>query len=309
MRRKILCLLSVILMLVLSGCAMAVQQSKQPGEPFFVYFIPADYDAACGADAIRAETVYLEHIEELVAEQTAGVLMRRLIDGAEDETMRSAIPSGTELLKCTLEGDHMTVDMSSRYRTLSGVALTLADYCVTLTLSQLPEVNTVSVTVRGKELDYRDTQVFSAEDVMLSNTEDVVEMVEATLYFPDAHGVPTGETRQLYLYEGDTRAKVLLAELRKGPTVEQLGAAVQIDLLPQSVWVEDGYCYVNLPPEKTMEAGFKEPVRQTLELTARSLCSLKSIHAVQFLVDGAYEMNYGGVPIRQSYSPERMTQS
>lgn len=304
MRRTILCLLSAIFLLAISGCAMAVQQAKQTGEPFSVYFIPADYDEACGGDALLAETVYLKNTEQMSVEQKAGVLIRRLIDGAESETMCSAIPSGTEFLSCTLEKGHMTVDMSSRYRLLSGVALTLADYCVTLTLTQLQEVDTVSVTVRGKELDYQDTQVFSADDVMLSNTEDVVEMVEATLYFPDTHGVPTPETRQLYLYEGDTRAEVLLAELRKGPTAEQLGAAVQIDLLPQSVWVEDGYCYVNLPPEKTLEAGFKEPVQQTLELTARSLCSLPSIHAVQFLVNGAYELSYGGVPIRQSYSPE-----
>ena len=44
----------------------------------------------------------------------------------------------------------LTVDFSSTYGTLSGIDLTLADYSVVLTLTQLEEVETVMITVGGE---------------------------------------------------------------------------------------------------------------------------------------------------------------
>lgn len=38
--------------------------------------------------------------------------------------------------------------------------LSLADYAITLTLTQLPDVARVRITVLGEELDYRSRQVF-----------------------------------------------------------------------------------------------------------------------------------------------------
>lgn len=73
--------------------------------------------------------------------------------------------------------------MTSGYGGLSGVALTLADYAVTLTLTQLPEISTVSVTVRGRELGYRGSQVFAPDDVLLSTTEDVVDTSDGYAVF------------------------------------------------------------------------------------------------------------------------------
>ena len=82
-------------------------------------------------------------------------------------------------------GAYAKVDLSSNYRSLSGVALTLADYAITLTLTQLPQIAIVSITVRGQDLAYRDTQTFTARDVLLSSNEDVIGTVPATLYFLD----------------------------------------------------------------------------------------------------------------------------
>ena len=47
----------------------------------------------------------------------------------------------------TLNNGLLTVDFSSTYGTLSGIDLTLADYSVVLTLTQLEEVETVMITV------------------------------------------------------------------------------------------------------------------------------------------------------------------
>lgn len=82
--------------------------------------------------------------------ELAEYLVTELLAGPEDAALTSAIPEETTLLSLELDGTRAKVDLSSRYRLLSGVALALADYAITLTLTQLPEISAVSVTVRGQ---------------------------------------------------------------------------------------------------------------------------------------------------------------
>ena len=100
--------------------------------------------------------------------------MAELLKGPLNETLKSPIPSGTTLLSLKVEGTRAFVDLSLAYSTLSGVALTLADCAITLTLTQLPEILSVKITVRGQELAYRDRQVFTTRGVLLAPEEDVV---------------------------------------------------------------------------------------------------------------------------------------
>ena len=46
-----------------------------------------------------------------------------------------------------IRGSHAKVDLSAAYRSLSGIDLTLADYCVTLTLTQISAIRSVSIPV------------------------------------------------------------------------------------------------------------------------------------------------------------------
>ncbi len=80
------------------------------------------------------------------------------------EDLTSAIPEGVTLRKWTLYNGLLTVDFTSGYGTLSGIDLTLADYSVVLTLTQLEGVETVMITVDGEMLAYRDHQRLTAED-------------------------------------------------------------------------------------------------------------------------------------------------
>ena len=109
------------------------------------------------------------------------MLMQELLAGPQDETLRSTIPAGTALLSLDMEGSRALVDLSTPYGTLSGVALTLADQAITLTLTQLPDIMSVKITVRGRELAYREKQVFAARDVLLAPEGDVVSTVDVML--------------------------------------------------------------------------------------------------------------------------------
>ena len=177
------------------------------GETYDLYFLEADLSDAPGGDApAGGAAVHRESGEVRDTRELAEYLVTELLAGPEDAALTSAIPEETTLLSLELDGTRAKVDLSSRYRLLSGVALALADYAITLTLTQLPEISAVSVTVRGQPLAYRDRQIFTARDVLFSSNEDVIDTLNATLYFLDETGGLTPVEMTLDLYEGDTQA-------------------------------------------------------------------------------------------------------
>lgn len=129
------------------------------------------------------------------------------------------------------------------------MALTIADYCVTLSLTQIPGIYAVRITVDGEELPHRDTQIFRPSDVLLSSEEDVVRSLDVVLYFPEASSQQLlARQKTLTLYEGESAMGVLMEALQAGP--EEDGV---LPLLPDGFHVltvrlaEDGVCHLNLP--------------------------------------------------------------
>lgn len=303
MKKKSVCLLcAAVLLCLLAGCTYAVVTGAGAQEDtYLLYFRAEDLDSAAGGDALRAESVRLPGLSDLEPQQAAEALMEALLAGPRDEALRSAIPAGTALVSLTLDGRRAVVDMTSGYGGLSGVALTMADYAVTLTLTQLPEISTVSVTVRGRELGYRGSQIFSPDDVLLSTTEDVVDTVTATLYLLDETGELTPYEAVLELYEGDTQVQAVAAALEDGAPEQGLVSPLPEEFAVRSVWLDQPVCYVNLSSAVLRDLEDPEAVPQALQALARSLCSLDTVEEVQFLVDGEYADRYGTAPVREPY--------
>ena len=271
--------------LLCAACAYQPSTDGERSEAYQIYFQEQELAAAAGGDALRPETVYLE--QDLPLSRQVEVLLENLLNGPADATLKSAIPTGTTLLSAEVEDGTALVDLSAPYGTLSGVELTLADYAITLTLTQLRGVSSVTITVRGQELAYRDQQTFAAEDVLLSSKEDVISTVEATLYFLDGAGDLTPESRTLDLYEGDTQVLAVTRALEEGPKDRTLLPVLPEGFRAKSVWLEEDLCFVNLP--SALLSGLREDaaLSKTLQALKQSLESLDTVTEVRFLVDGA----------------------
>ena len=228
--------------------------------------------------------------------------MTELLNGPQDETLKGVVPAGTVLLSLELEGSRAKVDLSSSYRILSGVSVTLADYAITLTLTQLPEISSVSITVRGEELAYRDTQRFDARDLLMSTNEDVVGTVTAQLYFLSEGGLLLTEERTLDLYEGDSQADAVVEALAAGPTEKTLYPVLPEGFQVKSVWLEENVCYVNLPTAALAEIPAESRLDLALRALVRSLSGLETVDEVRFLVDGEFAESYGGVSLTVPYT-------
>lgn len=303
-KRHILCLL-LALALILSGCAAAAAATAaQEEKNCQLYYLVRDLERApAGGDAIGSEVSALPKESESPTETQAEDLMNALLSGPAGSGLQSPFPEGTRLLGVEVRGSHAKVDLSSAYRNLSGIDLTLADYCITLTLTQLSAIRSVSILVRGQELSYRDSQRFRPKDVLLSSTEDVVATVDVTLCAIDPEGQLRTVPRTLDLYEGDTQAEALVTALRQGPWDKDWRSALPDWFSVQSVWLDDGVCYANLLTSTVPEDADREEAALALQALRDSLSSLDSVREVRILVNGELAQYYAGISLRSSTRP------
>lgn len=301
MKRWILLMLCLVLAVAL-GCRTAVDSGADP-DAYDLYFREADLESVPGGDVLRAEKVALPADVRDSAEKTAEALVTRLLAGPVDETLRSPFPAGTMLVSLEVENGRAKVDLTSAYRNLSGVALTLADYAIALTLTQLPEIAVVNVTVRGQNLSYRSTQDFVARDVLFSTTEDVISTLPVTLYFPDASGTLTPEEVVLELYEGDTQVGAVIEALENGPVSKDLRPVFPEGFQIKSAWLEEHICYVNLSSAALAELPEGSSLQTAAVAMVRSLNSLEQVGEVRFMMDGEFVQNYGAMPVKNPILP------
>lgn len=151
--------LSVVLAMLLlaAGCEGGQEQAQS----YAVYFRALEGEAALAAEE-RTLPPDMDPAEGL---------LRCLLEGPEGEGLTRTIPTAVTVRSFSLEGGVLEVDFSSRYASLSGIDLTLADYSVVRTLSQLEEVETVVITVDNQPLLYRDHQELTAADAWFAGEE------------------------------------------------------------------------------------------------------------------------------------------
>ena len=291
MRRKAFLFTFLVLSLLLAAC---VRGGGTEGEnSYTIYYPAAELRDVPGEDAIVARTVQLPDADTLTQEELAQRLLQRLLADVP-------MPGGTTLLSLSVLGNWARVDFSRQYARLAGIDLTLADYCVTLTLTQLDGVNAVSITSGGRELPYRETQTLTAADPLLSMREDALRPITVSLYFLDpTSGALRAEKRALALYEGQTRVNALLEALAQGPESGALAALLPEEFTVLSARVEEGTCYLNLPSDADLGIS----PRQTVESLVLSLCSLDTVERVQIVVDGEIAAQLNGVNVGEPLTP------
>jgi len=147
--------------LMLAGCEGGQEQTLC----YPVYFRTMEGEAALAA----------EHRTLPSGMDPAEGLLNCLLEGPEEEGLLRTIPPAVTIRSFSLKGGVLEVDFSGRYASLSGIDLTLADYSVVRTLSQLEEVETVVITVEGQPLLYRDHQQLTVADAWFAGEEGAVE--------------------------------------------------------------------------------------------------------------------------------------
>lgn len=300
MRRLLSGLMAVTMLLVLCACGKTVSNG---GEALALYY-RSDLALARGGDAITSVPIAWDTLPEDDKQQQAERVLALLLGECTEKGFKSPLPTGTVLQSCTVSGSTAAVDFSAAYGQLSDIDLTIADYCVTLSLTQIPGIYTVRITVNGNELAYRDTNRFMAGDALLTSTDDVVRTLSARLWFYDADGILSPEERLLTLYEGESRLDVVVEALLTGPETEGWQPLLPEDFRVLTVRAEDGICYLNLPHEDAQLLP-EDPMAQTriMRGMVATLCSVEGVKSVQVLIDGEMQNTFGVTDISSPLLP------
>ena len=285
-------LLAALLLALAFGCAPAEEEADQGLKLWF----PTDpsqerLSAALDSCPYQGESPSIPN------------LLAALLAGPPDSSgLVPATPAGTRVLSWSLDNRVVNVELSAAYAELVGIDLTLADYCITLTLTQLPGVDGVRITANGGGQSYRDRQALYPEDVLFSGAEEVPVEVTAALYFRREGGNSLGyELRTFRLTEDKIPAKAVLTALIAGPEDAGLASLLPSQLTVRSAWVDEGVCTADLSAH-LLEIPEEERAL-ALESIVETLRSLDTVDQVQILIEGEPAEESGGPDAARQAGP------
>lgn len=293
--KKYLFLLIAALLIFVCACT-DTQESNEPGISYPIYYL-APSGTAQGGDAIQCSNELLDLQEGAATETIATAVITRLIRGPQNSSLLSPFPQGTHLISLTIRNARAYVDLAG-ITLLDGIDLTLADYCLTLSLTAIEGIESVSITGNGHLLPQQPRRFFYPYDILLSSEDSVVQQVHVTLFYLDSSGILTGEKQTLDIYEGETQSAVLLAALLAGPKSSELIRIIPEDFIVSSIKVEDGVCLIQLPASVLQNLPEDEYTQNLILWSlAESLYSLEYIHEIRLLTDGEELEYFGNVPV------------
>ena len=204
---------------------------------------------------------------------------------------------GFSLLDYEVEDGKITLNVSKEYLNLSVTTEVLVRGAIVKTLTGMPHINFVCITVEDEPL--RDSlgslvgwmnadQFIENKGSEFNNYEEV----RLKLYFANEEGNALIATTRTKEYNTNIAVeKLIIEELIKGPNAEGVYPTINPDTKVASVAVKDGVCYVNLD-----ESFLIQPNNVTPEVTiysiANSLIEMNNVNKVQISVNGDTSILY-----------------
>lgn len=283
------------LLLLAAGCAAPVEEEPEGLKLWFL----ADMEP-WGQSAAALESC------PYTGEENIPDLLHALLDGPQAGSgLTSPIPEGTHLWKWSMKGDVLYIDLSRPYASLEGLELTLADYCIVLTMAQLEPIRGVCITINGTQVRHRERQILYVDEVVFTGAEEEPVEISTPLYFLRKGSDQLGyENRVFRLTESELPSMAVLEALVAGPEDEGLTRLIPEGVEVYSARVEGGICYADFSAA-LMETVPLDEESQVLILSSvvETLCGLDAVSTVQILVEGEAVSYYGMVDVSQPLEP------
>ena len=286
MKKRVVCLAAALLLALLAGCRSQRPDGEDGLRLWFA--VPGDRQS-------REVAAAIESVPYTGTESVPALLTALLSGPPQDSGLVSLMPQGTGVTRLSMENRTAFVELSGGYAELSGIDRTIADYCVTLTLSQLPGVDRVELSAGNAD----GARVLRTGDVILSGAEEEPVDVPASLYFRRTGSETLDfELRVFRLTEDETPARAVLEALAAGPQDEGLAALLPQELTVRAAWVDDGVCYADVS-DALLAAMPESRSEQELVISSvvETLCSMDKVDQVQLLVEGEPLTAYGALEL------------
>jgi germination protein M len=271
--------------------------------------------AACGKEELTGSNVYqiyvvnneetkveahphkLQAVEE---EAILNELVECLSTQPEKLEYKAPLSMGFEVLSMDLSDGKLSIDVDAAYRQLPATTEVLVRAAIVRTMTQVPGVRYVGMTVEGSQLldNAGEAVGLMNADLFIDNDGNEINTYELTrvkLYFANAEGDKlVAAYREKYYSTNIPLERFVVEELIAGPSgqVEGFYPSVNPEVKILSVMTKDGICYVNL------DSSFLTVVNNvsteiSIYSIVDSLVELSNINKVQILVNGEVPVSFG----------------
>lgn len=267
---------------LLSLCGCGEKQSDFIN-PIDFYFLDAEEQSGTQTGALAHETVDL-----LSKDVEIQQILNRYLKGPTEECLKSPFPAELKAEVARLQDGELYIQLSSEFDTLSGISLTLATACLTMTLTQISGVDSVKLETGSGVLSQQANEAYSAQrflfyDELASHPEQQV-----SLYFYSEKGSLEAERRSIAYKEGENIAVTTFQALMNGSSQERYSSGIPEGTELLDLTVTDAVCKLVLSEDfAECDTGVLK-ARHAVRSIVASLCSLSGIESVQItLVDGS----------------------
>lgn len=238
-----------------------------------------------------------EELEKQVAE-----LLTALATTPAKLEYKAPLGMGFQVQSVEINMGKVHLDMSEGYNDMSVTTEVLVRAAIVRTLTQLSQVNFVSITVNGNPLLDSLGNIVSTmnRDQFVENDGNAIntyEEVKLKLYFANEAGDQLIAANRTKEYNTNiSLEKLIVEELIKGPSVDGLYPTINPSTKVASVTVRDGICYVNLD-ETFLTQPYNVTPDATIYSITNSLVELSNVNRVQISINGDNSSTY-----REKYS-------
>lgn len=237
----------LLLSFLLTGCG---SPEPQTGKKMSMYYINT------------AETkveVHEQYLNTKTLDEQLDETMRYLSTTPEKLEYKAPLDMGFRVLDYEVEDGKLLINVDKAYSELSPTTEVLVRAAIVRTLTQLPDVKYVGITVEDSQLydnagelvGWMNTDQFINND---GNEINTYELVKVKLYFANAAGDKLiASYREKHYSTNTPLERFVVEELIAGPSgqIEGLYPVINPETKIVNILTKDGICYVNLDSNST----------------------------------------------------------
>ncbi len=288
MARRIAALFFGLLLLLIPGCG------KQPAIKDMVCPIKFYYKVTDDRYESTGEALDWLLFEAAGHEKDYFWILNAYFDGPSDESLLAPFPNSLELLTVQQDDTNLRVNVSDELSQLSGIDLTLACSCITLTCLEMEGIESVTITANGSPLDGKHAVVMDKGDILLEDSGSDDSAVHYLLYFSDTDNRYLISEEFRVEDEGASLPHLLLQGLIQGPDGTGLAQTVPMETVIRNIQVDEGVCNLDLSRAFLDNAPKTELAqRMTILSITNTLTQLDEIDSLILYLDGMRLERYG----------------
>lgn len=241
------------------------------------------------------ESVYTGQMEQ--TETAVKDMLKALKKPDKDIEEQPAIPKKVKVTGRELDGEKLRVDFNAEYADMGKVQEVLTRAAVVRSLTQIPGVDMVAITVDGIPLTDKEGIEYGymqAEDFVQNTGSSInfFEVAELTLYFANETGDKLVKENVSVRYNSNmAKERLIVEQLMKGPSQEGHQRTIPASAKLLGISVKDGVCYINLDEgmDRTIPGVKPEVMIYSL---INSVIDSGNTGRVQISIDGDSSINF-----------------